>query len=128
MAYHALLDWRLARDLFRLLQGLPLIIDDAAETAAIDRWAHAYNAAPISSVVPAARYNSPSTGSFAVIARHAFEASEDTLIAPRLAEAMAEIEASEEDLDGVVFVDSFTLDRDPRRVLKLISDSELAGA
>ena len=128
MAYHALLDWRLARDLFRLLQGLPLTIDDAAETAAIDRWAHAYNAAPISSEVPAARYDSPSVGSFAVIARHPFEASEDTLIAPRLAEAMAEIEASEEDLDGVVFVDSFTLDRDPRRVLKLISDSELAGA
>lgn len=128
MAYHALLDWRLARDLFQLLQGQPLSINAAAETAAIERWARAYSATPISSVVPAARYNSPNEGSFAVIARHAFEASEETLIAPRLAEAMAEIEASEEGLDGAVFVDSFTLDRDPRRVLKLISDSERAGA
>lgn len=127
MAYHALLDWRLARDLFRLLQGRPLSIDPAAEITAIEGWARAYNATPISSTVPAARYESPSEGSFAVIARHAFEASEDTLIAPRLAEAMAEIEATEEGLDGAIFVDSFTLDRDPRRVLKLISDSDLAG-
>lgn len=128
MAYHALLDWRLARDLFRLLQGNPLSVDPAAEAAAVERWARAYNAVPISSGIPAARYDSPSEGSFAVIARHAFEAAEDTLIAPRLAEAMAEIEATEQGLDGVVFVDSFTLDRDPRRVFKLISDSELAGA
>ncbi|MFB0838882.1 DEAD/DEAH box helicase [Arthrobacter sp. E44] len=128
MPYHALLDWRLARDLFGLLQGKPLGIDTAAEAAAIDRWARAYNAAPISSTVAAARFDSPSEGSFAVVARHPFEASEETLIAPRLAEAMAEIEASEGGLDGVVFVDSFTLDRDPRRVLKLISDSDLVGA
>lgn len=127
MAYHALLDWRLARDLFRLLQGEPLMIDSAAEAAAIERWGRAYNATSIRSTVPATRYNSPSDGSFAVIARHPFEASEETLISPRLAEAMAEIEANEENLDGVVFVDSFTLDRDPRRVLKLISDSDLAG-
>ncbi|WP_271986574.1 DEAD/DEAH box helicase [Pseudoclavibacter terrae] len=128
MAYHALLDWRLARDLFKVLQGHPLSIDTVAEATAIERWARAYKAKPIDSSVPAARYDSPSEGSFAVIARHTFEASEDTLIAPRLAEVMAEIETAEEGLDGVVFVDSFTLDRDPRRVLKLISDSELAGA
>lgn len=128
MAYHALLDWRLARDLFRLLQGQPLRIDTAAEAAAMERWARGYNAAPISSTVSAARFDSPREGSVAVIARHPFEASEETLIAPRLAEAMAEIEATEEGLNGVVFVDSFTLNRDPRRVLKLISDSDLTGA
>lgn len=128
MAYHALLDWRLAKDLFRLLQGRPLSIDPVAQVAAIERWARAYGARLIGNDVPAAIYDSRSYGSFAVIARHAFEASEDTLIAPRLADTMAEIEASEEGLDGAVFVDSFTLDRDPRRVLKLISDSELAGA
>ena len=127
MAYHALLDWRLARDLFRLLQDQPLTIDTADEAAAIERWGRGYNATPIRSTVAAVRYNSPNEGSFAVIVRHPFEASEETLISPRLAEALAEIEAAEEGLDGVVFVDSFTLDRDPRRVLKLISDSELAG-
>lgn len=128
MAYHALLDWQLARDLFRLLQGRPLSIDPVAQVAAIERWARAYGARLIGNDVPAAIYESRSYGSFAVIARHAFEASEETLIAPRLADTMAEIEASEEGLDGAVFVDSFTLDRDPRRVLRLISDSELAGA
>lgn len=127
MAYHALLDWRLARDLFQLMRGKALSVDNALDSDAIRRWARGYNATPISSSVPAARFDSPSEGAFAVIVRHAFEASEDTLIAPRLSDAMAEIEVTERDLDGVVFVDAFTLDRDPRRVLKLISDSELAG-
>ncbi|OFS22747.1 hypothetical protein HMPREF3086_04235 [Dietzia sp. HMSC21D01] len=58
-----------------------------------------------------------------MIAKHVFEAAEESLLSPRLAEAMAEIEATERELDGIVFVDSFTLDRDPRRVLKLIADS-----
>jgi hypothetical protein len=124
MAYHALLDWRLARDLYAILRGHSLSVDEAAEKAAIERWSRAYNATTISSTVAAARYDSPSEGSFAVIARHAFEASEDTLIAPRLADAMAEIEATQSGLHGVVFVDAFTLDRDPRRVLKLISESQ----
>ena len=125
MAYHALLDWRLARDLFLLLQGKPLTIDTVMERTSIQQWARAYNATFIDGSISAARYENPSDGSFAVIARHAFEATEDTLFAPRLAEAMAEIEAAEGDLDGIVFVDTFTLDRDPRRVLKLISDSNL---
>lgn len=127
MAYHALLDWRLARDLFKLLMGEPLRIDALAEAEAIERWARAYSGLPITSAVPATRYESPSEGSFAVIARHPFEASENALISPRLAHAMAEIEASEQGLNGLVFVDSFTLDRDPRRVLKLIADSQRAG-
>lgn len=127
MAYHALLDWRLARDLFQLLQGKFLQLDTTLEAEAIERWARAYNATPIkNTAISAARYENPSTGSFAVIARHAFEATEDTLIAPRLAKAMEEIMASENGLDGVVFVDPFTLDRDPRRVLNLISDSGVA--
>ena len=44
-------------------------------------------------------------------------------MAPRLADALAEVEASVPDLRGAVFADSFTLDRDPRRVLNMISDS-----
>ncbi len=123
MAYHALLDWRLARDLFRLLRGRSLEPDAEADERAIKRWARAYNAAPIENAIPAVRYDSPSEGSFAVIVRHVLEASEDQLISPRLAKAMTEIEQSEKGLDGVVFADAFTLDHDPRRVLKLISDS-----
>ncbi|MCH4250303.1 MAG: hypothetical protein LKF88_05480, partial [Microbacteriaceae bacterium] len=127
MSYHALLDWRLARDLFRLLRGKPLTPDINAETAAIKRWARAYDATPIKSAVPAARYDRPSEGSFAVIVRHPFEASEENFIAPRLSAAMREIKDSQSGLDGMVFVDAFTLDRDPRRVLKLILDSGTAG-
>ncbi|QIZ99415.1 DEAD/DEAH box helicase [Leifsonia sp. PS1209] len=123
MAYHALLDWRLARDLFGLLEGEPLTIREDFDRTAIERWASAYGATPIASAVPAALYGHPSQGTFVVIVRHAFEAAEETLIAPRLAEAMAEVEGSEAGLSGIVFVDAFTLDRDPRRVLGLIADS-----
>lgn len=123
MAYHALLDWRLAKDLFQLLQGQSLKIDTDEDAAAIGRWSRAYNARPISGNVPAALFESPSMGPFAVIARHAFEASEKTFISPRLADARRRVEA-EQDLAGAVFVDAFTLDRDPRGVLKLIADSD----
>ncbi len=126
MAYHALLDWRLARDLFRILRGEPLLIDTARDSAAIGAWGRAYGATPIHGLASAVRFESPREGSFAVIARHAFEASEKGFIAPRLTELMRDIEASEDGLNGVVFVDAFTLDRDPRRVLTLISESDKA--
>lgn len=125
MAYHALLDWRLARDLFRLLQGEELTPDTALDRSAIERWAHAYGATPIDGDVPAARYESPRDGAFVVMTRHSFEAVEESLMAPRLADAIAYTATKEGKLDGIVFVDSFTLDRDPRRVLKLIADSRI---
>lgn len=123
MAYHGLLDWRLARDLFGLLQGSSLAIDSEFEAAAIGQWARAYNAKLIQGPVAAARYEDPGYGSFAVIVRHTFESSEEGLFSPRLMSAKAEIEANEEGLDGVVFVDPFTIDRDPRIVRNLIAAS-----
>ncbi|WP_070720294.1 MULTISPECIES: DEAD/DEAH box helicase [Dietzia] len=123
MAYHALLDWRLARDLFELLEGQPLRIHEQRDRSAIERWSRAYGAIPTESHFASTRFESPQDGNFVVIAKHVFEAAEESLLSPRLAEAMAEIEATERELDGIVFVDSFTLDRDPRRVLKLIADS-----
>ncbi|MEV8221971.1 DEAD/DEAH box helicase [Dietzia maris] len=123
MSYHALLDWRLARDLFSLVQGRPLQIDTDRDEVAIARWARAYGATPLTGSLPAALYESGQEGAFVVVCRHAFEATEDSLMSPRLADVIAEIEVAYDDLDGIVFVDSFTLDRDPRRVFKLMADS-----
>jgi hypothetical protein len=125
MAYHALLDWRLARDLYAVLGGSALVVDTAAEAAAIGRWSSAFGGKVLAGA-PAAttRYSNPKHGDFAVIGKHPLEASENTLIAPRLADAQAAAEARLPGIDGVIFVDTFTLDRDPRRVLEMCEEVE----
>lgn len=125
MAYHALLDWRLARDLFGLLRHGELHIDDAEEAIALRRWATAYGATVLDSPGVAAAMLDSQYGTYAVVLRHPFEGSDAGVMAERLADAAADIEA-ENECDGVVFVDSFTIDRDPRRVLKLMADAERA--
>ncbi len=123
MAYHALLDWRLARDLFGLLRDGQLHVDHAEESAAIERWAAAYGANVIDVPgVAAAVLDSP-YGLYGVVLRHSFEGSDSDVMSERLADAAADIESVHE-CDGVVFVDAFTIDRDPRRVLRLMADAE----
>jgi hypothetical protein len=88
MAYHALLDWRLARDLFAVLSGDDLHVDTAAEASALGRWAASYGATLLDGApATAAVFDNPLRGRFVVIARHPLEASEPALIAPRLAAA-----------------------------------------
>lgn len=126
MAYHALLDWRLARDLFGLLRDGTLDIDREAESKALTRWAASFGATVVDlPSASAAVIDTPQYGAYGVVLRHPFEGSDSDVMSERLAEAAAQIEAST-DCDGVVFVDSFTIDRDPRRVLKLIADAAQA--
>lgn len=123
MAYHALLDWRLARDLFGLLRDGTLDIDREAESKALSRWAGSFGATALDLAgASAAIIDTPQYGAYGVVLRHPFEGSDSDVMSERLAEAAAAIESST-DCDGVVFVDSFTIDRDPRRVLKLIADA-----
>jgi len=125
MAYHALLDWRLARDLYALLRGGALEVDTIAEEKAVRRWSESFGARVVEGApVATAHYENPKHGSFAIVAKHPLEASEKTLIPERLTEAQTFAEASLEDLDGVIFIDTFTLDRDPRRVLEMCEEAE----
>ncbi|MDO9398030.1 MAG: helicase-related protein, partial [Herbiconiux sp.] len=121
MAYHTLLDWRLARDLFGLLRTGTLNINSAEESTAIGRWATAYGATVLDVSGAAALLNSQ-YGTYAVVLRHPFEGSDSGVMAERLADVAADIEAAYA-CEGVVFVDSFTIDRDPRRVMKLMAEA-----
>jgi hypothetical protein len=124
MAYHALLDWRLAKDLFGLLRGDGLLVDDGAENRSLARWAESLGAQTVAGLPAAAAvYEHPLHGRIGVVARHPLEASESVLMAPRLAEGAAELE-SKHGVDGVVFIDTFTLDRDPGRVLEMFEEIE----
>jgi hypothetical protein len=119
MSYHALLDWRLARDLLEVLRDGKLTIDVQAQERAVANWAHGYDATPLASVSAAVRFTHPQLGDHVLIGRHPLEASESMFISDRLAEAMALAEAEADGVVGIVFLDSFTLDRDPGRVFQL---------
>lgn len=124
MAYHALLDWRLADDLYHVLFGGGLTTDDGREERAIQRWAEAYGAEPVTGLgAAAAVFDQPRYGSFTVIARHPLEAADRDLIAPRLAAAAAAAKDRHPNSDGTIFVDTFTLDRDPRKALELMNEA-----
>jgi len=124
MAYHALLDWRLARDLHEVLFGPGIKRRHEDESQALHRWADAYGAELVSGLdAPAAWFFRPRYGNHIVIARHPLEAAEEGLIAPRLATAAAAAQERYPDLDSIVFADTFTLDRDPRRILHLMREA-----
>lgn len=124
MAYHALLDWRLARDLHRVLTGSGLKEDVGRERQAIAQWAQAYDAERVPDLgVAAAVFDKPRYGRYVVLAKHPLEASETALIAPRLAAAADRAARLYPDVEGVLFVDTFTLDRDPRRVLEMMEET-----
>lgn len=122
MSYHALLDWRLARDLLHVLRHGTLVVDEQRLQAGLTAWAHGYDATVLAGVPSAARFRHPRLGDHVVIVRHALEASEGTFMTERLAGALAQVEAEEEGIRGVVFVDDITLDRDPGRVFQLCDD------
>ncbi len=119
MAYHALLDWRLARDLLEVLESGRLTIDAAVETAALRTWSYGYAASPLTNVPGAVRFTHPRLGDHVLIVRHPLEASEKAFIGDRLAEVMAEAEVEAQSVQGIVFADTFTLDRDPGKVFEL---------
>ena len=119
MSYHALLDWRLARDLLEVLERGELTVDLDAQVDALQAWSQGYDASPLSNVPTAVRFTHPRLGDHLLVARHPLEASEASFIGDRLAEALAEAELEVAGMRGVVFADTFTLDRDPGRVFEL---------
>ena len=123
MAYHALLDWRLAGDLFAVLSSLPLPDQRAEEAKKLEQWCRAYGGTQIEGLPAATAVVEGNTfGKIGVIVRHPLEASETTLIAERLADALAQLEDRVPDLDGTVFIDSFTIERDPSQVISMAAD------
>ncbi|MGI5499359.1 DEAD/DEAH box helicase [Lentzea sp. CA-135723] len=123
MAYHALLDWRLASDLFGVLMGRGLRTQVAEESKVLERWAKAYSATMLKGTpAAAALYDDPYVGKCVVIARHPFEASDRALVAPRLADTLAVGKAQHSEA-AVVFIDTFTFDRDPGRVAEMCEEA-----
>lgn len=120
MAYHALLDWRLAGDLFAVLSSLPLPDRRIEDTRKLEQWCRAYGGNLIEGMPAAAAVVDGHTfGKIGVVVRHPLEASETTLIADRLSETLAQLEVQAPDIRGTVIIDSFTIERDPSQVISM---------
>ena len=123
MAYHALLDWRLASDLFGVLNGAALKIDLEREMSALRTWSASMGAEVMDGLTAAAAvYDSRLHGRIGIVAKHPLEGSEEGLMSERLAKAYADLENGSA-TDAVVFIDTFTLDRSPGRVLEMIEEA-----
>ncbi|KAB7753964.1 DEAD/DEAH box helicase [Mycolicibacterium mucogenicum] len=123
MRYHALLDWRLAKDLFEVSLGQPLIVPPDYGSRVLSGWAQAYGASPpIQTPTGSYLLITRSTGTAAVLVRHPLEAYEDganSVVTPRLSSTANDLYAAET-FDAVVAIDSLSLDRTPRAALELI--------
>ncbi|WP_422733921.1 DEAD/DEAH box helicase [Micromonospora sp. WMMD558] len=114
MAYHSLLDWRLARDLFGLLRARPLAADDETERRAVAAWATTYRAQVLNDMpAPTAVFSHPAHGRIAIIAKHPLEAYDTESASDRLAYAAAAARDTVTELDAIVAADSYALDRAP---------------
>lgn len=120
MSYHALLDWRLASDLLDVLTDQPLPIHSDWETRAINQWARGFNAEVMADAPVAAAVLTHRGRKHLLIVRHSLEAAEISLIAPRLAAGEEFAKSQHLDIDATVYLDPFTLDRDPKRALELM--------
>lgn len=121
MAYHALLDWRLAKDLKDVLEFGKLRVNIERHGKGIKNWAAAYSMEVLKLPQAAsALWDTPAEGRLGVIVRHPLESAENDRMSPRLAEAKRELELAISDLEGIVYVDSFSLDRDPSHVINLL--------
>ena len=131
MSYHALLDWRLARDLFNLSLGRGLIVPPDYGIEALRAWAESYDAGPTTQTENGSYSLVNHSGiTAAVIVRHPLEAYEDPnfggLVTRRIENLIDDIYDAAP-VDIVVAVDQIVLDRTPREALGLV-DSALASA
>lgn len=131
MAYHALLDWRLAKDLFGVSLGQPLVVSPDYGSDVLNGWGQAYGAAPaIQTPNGAYILITRPTGTAAVLVRHPLEAYEDgtgAVVTPRLSSTIDDLYAAHAP-DTVVAVDSLSLDRTPRAALELVETALMSPA
>ena len=124
MAYHSLLDWRLAAELMGLLNGESIDADAFSERSGqlLHSWAadpgldEAQFLADLRGTGPAVLFQDR----LWVAAKHPFEAADPLLEGPRLAAVREAVRRETPDVQDVVFVDDFLLDRVPGRVTGLL--------
>ncbi|WP_241730972.1 MULTISPECIES: helicase-related protein [unclassified Dietzia] len=121
MSFHALLDWRLARDLLGVLRRGALSVDERRLHAAVKVWADGYDGEVIESSPGVARFSHPRLGEHILLVRHSLEAADRDLTCERVSSVLANLGVDSKD-ERLVMIDHVSLDRDPGRVFKLCDD------
>ncbi|MFI0905654.1 DEAD/DEAH box helicase [Streptomyces sioyaensis] len=121
MAYHPLLDWRLAADLLKIMRGDRLDVDRQNATTLLANWAaDTEGAGP---VVELESHPAVLLGERAVIAvKSPFEMVGEDLESKRITEFGDEIAQQGWAVEEVVFVDDFLLERVPSRFTVQLDD------
>jgi len=119
MQFHPLLDWRLARDLFNLLRDGALTPDLERDRAAATSWCEAFDGELLDTDTPTVLFENQYRDKVAIVVKHPFETIEDTIRCERLERAQQRIDALPIEVDRIIFVDAFTLDKNPGQALSL---------
>lgn len=126
MAYHSLLDWRLAGELLAILQGKGAVGSQRGRLAAglLRNWASDFPPGDaefvddLGGTGPAVIFEER----IWVTAKGPFEAADATLSSPRISSVRDAAAADNRGVPDVVFVDDFLLDKAPARVSAMIAD------
>ncbi|MFE3857993.1 DEAD/DEAH box helicase [Streptomyces griseorubiginosus] len=126
MAYHSLLDWRLAGDLLAILQGRYSASGHGARQSAalLRNWASDFSSEDaefvddLGGTGPAVLFEER----FWVAAKSPFEAADGSLQSARIGAVRGAAVSDGRGIPDVVFVDDFLLDKAPARVTALLAD------
>ncbi|MFJ5832022.1 DEAD/DEAH box helicase [Streptomyces sp. NPDC093089] len=125
MAYHSLLDWRLASDLLGILsgRGLDSSIQPRRAGILLENWSSDFPEGD-AEFVPDLDGTGPAVlfeERFWVAAKSPFEATGEEMESPRIASVKAAASASSRGTSEVVFIDDFLLDKAPAQATALIT-------
>lgn len=126
MAYHSLLDWRLAGELLAILQGTGAVGSQRGRLAAglLRNWASDFPSSDaefvddLGGTGPAVLFEERVW----VAAKGPFETADATLSSPRIRSVRDAAAADSRGVSDVVFVDDFLLDKAPARVSAMLAD------
>ncbi|WP_432587371.1 DEAD/DEAH box helicase [Streptomyces sp. HD1123-B1] len=126
MAYHSLLDWRLAGELLAILQGAGAASSQHGRRAAglLRNWTSDFPPGDaefvddLGGTGPAVLFEERVW----VAAKGPFEAADAMLSSPRISSVRDAAAADSRDVPDVVFIDDFLLDKAPARVSAMLAD------
>ncbi|MGV9728693.1 DEAD/DEAH box helicase [Streptomyces albogriseolus] len=124
MAYHSLLDWRLAGDLLSILlgEGPSFRHQPRAAASLLENWSSDAEDAEFIDDLGGAGPVVLFEDRVWVAAKSPFEAADTVMEADRLSRVRAAVAEHSPDVTDVVFVDNFLLDKAPARITALLFD------
>lgn len=117
MAYHSLLDWRLARDLFRLIHTGEIALRSQQQELVLNQWLNDFEGVRLDYPDEFGASVQIDEMDIIIFMKHELEASDQAVTAKRL----SDLEKKFGQQAKVVFVDAFTLKRDPRTIHQLVA-------